>query len=217
MKKIFWLLVFSLVLTELFGVGKLPSIAMSAVLPGSGEIYMGKTQRGIAIVAWDVLSIAAFLNTGTQVEKIEKSYKQLAYTYAGVPLDRPDQYYQRIQDYISSAEFNTIQEMQARNFFLIYNYDPQAFEEYIIANTYSGDMTWQWDTTANWLQYRELRADYRKTKMNYNLLMGVLILNRVVSVIDVAIINPSQSSQIGSVSFSPIAKNGLMFNYTIDF
>ncbi|MDZ4121134.1 MAG: hypothetical protein U1C33_01840, partial [Candidatus Cloacimonadaceae bacterium] len=170
---------------------KIAYVAASSIFPGSGEILMGKETRGAVLLGIDILSIAGFVNSSNQMDKLSKSYKQYAHSYAGVGFGNSDQYYQRIQNYISSDEFNTLQEMLARNYYLIYNYDPESFAAYMEANTYTGDETWQWDSTQHWKQYKSLRRDHQKAKMNNNLLLGVLILNRVVSVIDVLFINSS--------------------------
>ncbi len=217
MKKVLALLALLVIFVGLNAQSKKTALGMSALVPGSGELVLGRTNRGIALMAWDIMSIGTFINTGTRVNNIEKSYKMHANTYAGVPLDRSEDYYNRIQNYLSSEEFNTMQEMQARNYYMIYTYNPEAFAQYVAENTYTGDMQWQWDSMENWYKYRDLRADYRKTKMNYNLLIGVLILNRVVSVIDVAVITPRIGTSVSTLSFQPLNTSGLMMNLNFDF
>lgn len=217
MKRIICTLSLILILGSIYAQSKLLYVGMSAILPGSGEIALGKTNRGATLLALDILSMAGFYHTGNEIDYAKSSYKQYALAYAGVPMDRSDNYYQRIQDYYSSTEYNTFQELRARNYYLIYLYDPESFEEYMAANIYSGDMTWEWESDANWKQYQSLRGKHQKAKINNNFFLGVLILNRLVSVIDVTFINRHKSTPSGSISFSPLPEKGLMLNYNLEF
>lgn len=185
-------------------------IGMSLILPGSGELYLGKVNRGAALITADVISIAAYFNAESNMQSLNKSYKQFAKIHAGADTDFGDRYYQRLQEYYSSYDFNTIQELLARNYYLVYNYDPDAYELYLAANTYNTDEAWQWDSRTNWKQYKNLRKRHQQTKMDKNLFFGVLILNRVVSALDVTFLTRRNIEH--KVSVSPTEHNGVMLN-----
>ncbi|MDP3115432.1 MAG: hypothetical protein Q8M98_11790 [Candidatus Cloacimonadaceae bacterium] len=191
-------------------------IGMSAALPGSGELALGKSARGMTLLTFDLISLSAFLGTQTQVDDLTKSFKQYALTHAGVPINTDERYYQHIQQYISSKEFNRFQMLMARNYFLIYQYNPDGYSEYIAANTYGEDESWNWDSDEQFRKYRKLRTNRQKAKMYNNLSLGILLLNRAVSVIDTAILsaNPNKAS---NVYFSPHGEDGIMINCKIDF
>ncbi len=207
----------SILSANLVAKNKLPYIGMSLIIPGSGEIVLGKTNRGATILAWDIVNIAGFINSQNEMVSLSKSYKQYAASYAGVLPGQNDHYYQRLQDYFSSSDFNTIQELLARNYYLIYNYDPESYEQYVAANTYTGDETWQWDSNEHWKKYKVIRRDHQKAKMNSNLFLGVLILNRVASALDVSFIKVNNDKLLGSVYFEPTKHDGIMLNYQLEF
>lgn len=197
----------------------LPRIAylgMSAALPGSGELLLGKTTRGAILMGADIIALSSLLATDKQVDDLTASYKQYASVYAGVPINNNDRYYQHIQQYFSSDEFNRFQEMMARNYFLIYQYAPDQFNEYIAANTYAADEAWQWQSTEHHKHYKQVRASRQKAKMYNNLSLGIMILNRAISVIDVAFIS-GKTKQQTPLYFSVEGRDGLMLNYRLDF
>lgn len=191
-------------------------IGMSAVLPGSGELVLGKSTRGAILMGADIVAISSYLATGQQVQDLTNSYKQYASVYAGVPINHNDRYYQHIQQYFSSDEFNQFQEMMARNYYLIYMYEPQMFDEYIAANIYAQDEAWQWQSTEHHKHYKKLRADRQKAKMNNNLSLGLLILNRAISVIDVAFIS-GKINRPTPLYLSTDGESALMLNYRLEF
>lgn len=191
--------------------------AMALLAPGSSQIALGKDVRGAVVLGADLLTITAYLNTKGQINSTKDSYKKYAVVYAGVSGSHDEHYYQRLQDYFSSDDFNTYQEMQARNYFLIYNYDPLAFEEYMAQNTYSGDESWMWQSSSAWKKYKQHRRDHQKAKMNGNLFLGVLLLNRAFSVIDTAFIRKNLSEKTGSITLFPTSDNGFEVQYSIRF
>jgi len=128
-----------------------------------------------------------------------------------------DRYYQHLQEYDSSAEFNQFQELMARNYYLIYTYDPEGYAEYIAANTYAPHESWDWQGPGQQEHYRSLRRQTQTTKMYQNLSLGVILLNRVISVIDVALLSRQPSESGSALYFTPLQSGGLMLNYRWEF
>lgn len=190
-------------------------MGMSALLPGTGELALGKTTRGSIFLGTDILAINAYLVTGRQKNDLISSYTQYATVYAGIPADMNDRYYQHIQQYASSDEFNQFQELMARNYFLIYTYDPTGYAEYIVSNTYTEDEAWSWQSAEHQDHYQSLRRKTQTTKMYQNLSLGVLLLNRAISMIDVALISRNPGKET-SLYFSPQSQ-GIMLNYRVEF
>ena len=195
---------------------KIAYVGMSAALPGSGELMLGRPVRGGILLGEDLVKIAEFIGNGNEVDDITRSYKQYENVYAKATLSDNDQYYQHIQQYDSSASFNAYQEMMARNYFLIYYYDPAGYEEYMQNNTYSADEAWDWQSSQQHAHYKSLRIDRQKTKMYHNLCLGVLILNRAVSMIDTAFISKDSGGDT-PIYFTPTKELGLMLNYRLEF
>ncbi len=190
--------------------------AMSAILPGSGELLTGHTNRGIALIAADALLWSFYLHSANDIRELQRSYKQYALQYAGVPLDRDNSYYQVIQNYFGSDDFNQFQELMARNYFILVLNNPQAFQDYISNNTYTGEFAWQWENIQNWHHYKQIRRKHQITKMENQILLGLLILNRLVSVIDVNLIHGRQKGH-NSLYLSVPTSDQVMLNYQLRY
>ncbi len=187
-------------------------IGMSALVPGSGELALGKTNRGLALLSSEILAGYGFLKTGSDMDLQKDSYMNYAHHYAGVPLGMPDRHYQVVQNYVSSDEFNDFQDMQARNYFFIYLNDEQAYHDYMAANTYSGDESWEWQSEMHFRNYREIRRKHQKLSINHNLALGILLLNRAISMVDTALITRDMT-----VYAAPMGLDGMTINYQMRF
>lgn len=197
---------------SLWAQSRIAFIGMSALVPGSAEIAMGKTNRGAALFLSDVLATYAFFKTDHDMDLKKDEYRSYAFNYAGVPLGMPQNHYQVIQEYISSEEFNDFQDMMARNFFVIYHNDVQGYIDYMEANTYTGEESWQWQSAMHWDTYIDMRKAHQRIKINHNLALGVMLLNRAISVIDTAILSKDMN-----LYASPHGADGLMLNYEMRF
>ncbi len=207
-------LVFALLLisSALSAQSRLARIAMSAVLPGSGEISLGKTNRGVALLASEIIAAYGFFKTDYDMGLQRDAYKKYALEYAGVPLDMPQSHYQAIQEDISSNEYNLYLEMIARNYYLITNYDPAAYNEFMETESYSGDQEWQWQSPMHWDKYKDMRRKHQRTKINHNLALGVMLLNRAISVVDTALL--SRNMQVYA---STNGVDSFLLNYSVRF
>jgi len=186
----------------------------SLILPGTGELLLGHNTRGATLMGVDLINIYAFIATDREIEMQKKNYMKFAELYAGVPYGMPDEHYQAVQNYPNSDYYNDIQEMMARNYYLIYNYDPESFAEYISANTYQGNEEWNWQSEEKWEEYKHLRKRHQKTKMNNQLALGLMLLNRGISIIDSSILSKKKHGEFYLV---PLPANGAMLNYQIEF
>ncbi len=200
----------------LFALPKAAYLGASAVVPGTGELALGKTARGSVLLGVDILALSSYWATGRQKNNLITSYQRYGQVYAGIPEDMPESYYQHIQQYASSAEFNQFQELMARNYYLVYTYDPEEFNLYLADNTYTEDEAWQWQSEEQQRHYRKLRRQTQTTKMYQNLSLGVMLLNRAISIIDVALISRDRKSG-SALYFTPLESAGLMLNYQWEF
>lgn len=188
-RSIISLILLTIISVSVSAQSRITYIGMSALLPGSGEIALGKTQRGVALLASELLATYAFLKTDTDMALQKENYKIYANCYAGVPLDMPQDHYQSIQAYQSSEDYNQYLEMIARNYYLITNYDPQGYEEFMAEESFSGDEQWTWQSEMHWQRYIDMRKKHQKTKINHNLALGVMLFNRALSMVDTALIS----------------------------
>jgi len=188
--------------------------AASVLLPGSGELLLGEYTRGGTLMAIDLLSVHGFVDTNKEIDRQRESYMSFASMYAGVPYGMPTNHYQAVQDFISSDYYNDIQEMMARNYYLIYNYDPASYADYLERNTFTGDEAWNWGNEANWKEYKNMRLRHQRTKMSHNFALGIMLFNRAVSAIDSALLSRRLN---GAVYVTPSGLEGAMLNYKIEF
>jgi len=214
------ILILLLITIGLSAIPRIAYIGASAVLPGSGELLLGRETRAGFFLTADILALTGYVITDREIDLAKQNYKQYAYAYAGVPTDRDDRYYNAIQKYYSSDEFNRLQEMLARNYYLVYYYDPVSYDAYMAANTYTGDEEWEWADNDAWQKYKDLRRKHRTKKIDNSAFLGALVLNRVISVLDVVLLTRkggSKNKQASTLYFTPLSKNGLMLNYEMGF
>lgn len=218
MKRYLWFLLLFFGVLPLTALPKIGYAGMSAVLPGSSEILLEKPTRGGILIASDLLALFAWSSFGKDAKDLASSYKRYALAYAGVPINHNERYYQHIQTYLSSDDFNQYQEMMARNYFLIYGYDPEGFEQYLQDNLYHEGEQWHWQSTTHLQKYKSLRRDKQKAVMYQNLALGALLLNRAVSVVDALFLSSKAEKETPlPVFFSVSPENVLMVNYSLEF
>jgi len=211
-KLLFCLLVLILVSSALAAQPRLAYIGMSALLPGSGELALGNTNRGVVLLTSEILAGYSFFKAGRDMELQKDAYKKYAQHYAGVSDNMPDRHYQVIQDYMSSEEFNDFQDMMARNYFYIYLGDEQAYLDYLQANTYTGEESWQWQSSMHFKDYRDMRRRHQRLKINHNLALGIMLLNRAISMVDTALLTRDMN-----LYATPLGLDGMMLSYEMRF
>ncbi len=220
MKQIPGILIFFFLLCSLLSAKPVISpVLMSAVIPGSGELVLNKTAKGIIFLSADLTAGYIFLRRNNETKWLEQSYKQFAYAKADVPKHRSAGYYQLIQKWRSSDEYNAFYEMLARNYFLILQYNPQGYDEYIASHHYSGEFAWNWDTAEDWKQYKRIRRSRQQKIMDKNLALGAMIANRLISTLDTALtIKAGKKTVIGTFSIQPdLISSGAILTCNLDF
>jgi hypothetical protein len=171
------------------------ALLLSAVLPGSGEIYAGNLTRGVVFSSADILMLYGSFRLGSEIKWLETSYKKFAEVNAGILPDRESDYYELLQTYFSSADYNADMQLYFRNLGLYRYNDPDYYAEEISLYTISGDDVWQWVTREAWRQYKLKRRAKQSRVMDRKLVIGALIANRVVSVLDSAFLIKSYNKK----------------------
>lgn len=157
---------------KVYSVGETRLILMkSIILPGWGEHSLGHHKRGYAfntseMAGW--LAFAAFTIYSTQTKDDMKAF---AADHAGVnPSGKSNQYFTDIGNYMSIYDYN---EQKRRYRQVNYIYDDE-------------DKYWAWDSKANKNKFDKMRLNSRIAKRNASLVVTALVLNRLLSVIDIA-------------------------------
>lgn len=195
------------------------AMLMSAVLPGSGEIYNGNIARGIFFITTDMVILFNANRYNNEVNWLTDSYKEFANTKADIPTNKNSQYYELMHKWRSSDEYNRYHEMLARNYFLLVNYDPESYNAYVLSHSYTGENAWNWQSNKDWTKYKNIRKDKQTMLMNKKLAIGAAIANRVISVFDSAILVKKSNKRFTTTfNITPdFHGNGATLNCSMEF
>jgi len=80
---------------------------LSAITPGLGQIYSRNYTKSGIFLSTEIVIIFSYFRFNAEKEWAIDSYKNLALNVADIPLSSDDDYYQLIQDYVSSEEYNS--------------------------------------------------------------------------------------------------------------
>lgn len=201
-------------------IAALPRIAypaMSALVPGSAELVLGKHTRGGIMLGADLVSILAWTSYKQDVKDYTDRYKRYANIYAGTNLDTSDWQYQHMQSYLTSDDFNDYQEMRARNYYLIYTYDPEGYEAYLERNLYTDEEAWHWQSPEHQKEFKMLRREKQKSAQYQTLALGSLLLNRAISTVDALFLSRKPKTKASAMHIGVNEDNTMMLLYTLEF
>lgn len=172
--------------------GMNPIIA-SAIMPGWGELILQRKNEARTFFIFEGslwLSYYTFNHFG---HKLEQSSRIYAFEHAGAnPLRDDQEYFDNIEDYISSDIYNLFVERDAS---IYYPDDPVKQEEYIQKYGYFGEDQWEWDTLTSQTTYWQKRKSARENLRRASFMTGFMLINRFVSVLNVVVFK--QDSKLG--------------------
>lgn len=192
------------------------AVLLSAILPGAGQLYSQNYTRMGTFFASE--SAIWFCKARFKQEEkwAQNSCDTYAYKMAGVPMKSDKEHYTLVANYTSSEDYNNKVELAARNYYLIYAYDPEAYEQYIMENTFHDQDSWEWKTNEDRMQFKELRRRKQRYSIYDNFTVGALVINRIISVIDAG--KSAKSYNRHHVYASPTETGkGLSLNYEYKF
>jgi len=197
------------------------AMLFSAILPGMGEMYTKNYNRSATFLAVEAATIFTYFRLKSERQWAMNSYKDFAFSITETPKDSPDWYYQLLQDYSSSQAYNSSIIRDARNYFLIYQNDPVAYEEYLDQYLVPEDKAWDWENNRNWYKFRNLRRDKQNMEIYMKFAFAAAILNRFISVIDSAILTKKYNKSLATTSslsvYPDLVNMGLKLKYEIKF
>lgn len=222
MKKIITILILCCLLLPL-AAEKSAAKAMlfSAIIPGSGQAYLGSRTKAGIFFTTELLALGATLRLNNEVSWAEDSYEQMAYSNAGLPLDSSKDIYQKAQNYISSADYNHQMQEDAWAYFVLANNDLESYYAYVELNRIPESESWDWVTNTNWQQYKDKRR-YRQDMETYsNLALAAVVVNHIIGLIDTALLRAEllkEKTQIGNFYLDPdFKKKGVKIGYVYKF
>jgi len=143
---------------------------LSLLLPGTGEAYVGRTVYTKIFMSIELAGWGLFVANRINVSKREEDYKNYAAEHAGLAgQERTDQYWIDIGKFDNLYLYNE-QRRRDRNVDAIYPENP--------------GFMWQWDSQTNRLYYDGYRIETRQIDERKTYIIGVILLNHVVSAIN---------------------------------
>ncbi len=157
---------------------------MSFAIPGTGELYAKNTASGIASLATETLLWLGYFNFLQQAKWAENDYKKYADAKSGTQITNADDlYYELLQDYYSSEEYNNHVRLYARNGLYYGDWTQEEFDQFLEEYLYIGDQAWDWGSTDVWYKYGELRREKNKYKIISKFTIAGMLVNRLVSMV----------------------------------
>lgn len=165
---------------------KSPAIAMlcSAVVPGSGEAYVGTKKRAITFLSLAAIGWGSFLYTGEKVDSYQTEYEELAYLHAGIEDPKfgyDDDFYSLLGRYESSDYYTT-------------RVNPE----------YDG-IEWDWTenpiSTERWGDFQESKGNMKDTEKLQKGIKGGVIFLHALSALDALIAARLHNKKIDHLSF----------------
>ncbi len=165
-------------------------IFASMVMPGLGELIQGEKTKARAFFIVEGTLWASYFAFHYIGDKIDYSSRAFAIRHSGAnPAHQDDRYFDALEDYNSSSDYNLLVERDASYF---YPNDPGRQQQYIEDHGYFGDDTWEWDDFSNRIYYWERRRTARENHRRASFMPGFAIINRIISVIDVVVFSKEE-------------------------
>lgn len=181
------------------------TLLRSLVVPGWGEHSLGYHKRGLVFNTAEILGWVTFYAFQSSGLAQKKDMRAFAVLHAGInPQGKDAYYYTDIGNYDNIYEYND-QKLRNRQVDYLYPVTPDFF--------------WAWDSAANRQHFDKLRIR-SATQLQYaTFMLGGLVLNRIVSMLDIVILTRNLVEKPAvelESSFFP-ARDGATFSLSINF
>ncbi|MDI6808350.1 MAG: hypothetical protein QME66_05140 [Candidatus Eisenbacteria bacterium] len=198
------------------------SILVSLLIPGGGEYILGEKDRAFVFLAAEGAVWLSYVVYQVQGGMRKDSYTNFASMFAGTNVHgKSDDYYRALGKYYRSdpgpGSYNEDIRRDAR---FRYPNDREAQEEYLRTNGYFRSDGWEWVSDEKMAEYSTLRTSSVRAYHNAKLVLGAMVLNRIFSAVDDALIlskktrDPGREGPRASVTFS--GAQGLSFRVCLE-
>ncbi len=169
---------------EQMSLGKARVILLkSIVLPGWGEHSLGMHKRGIIFNTTDMLCWLGFTAFNLYGDQTKNDMKAYAITHAGINASgKNNAYFTDIGNYMNIYDYNE-NKLRYRQTGLVYDID---------------EYNWAWDSEESREKFDKQRLNAGIAKRNASFMIGALIVNRVLSIIDIISLTKGQVENVGS-------------------
>lgn len=170
-------------------------VVYSSLLPGMGELYAGRFDRGLYNLVTDLVLWGGFAGFNITAGWVRDNARTFAAQKAGVLLDgKDDEYFVNIGNYRSIREYNE-QKLLERQLNRLYDESPEA------------GLAWNWDSEEDMREYRDSRLKSEDLYTYAQITVLGLVLNRIWSAVQAAIFvrdyNESLSPKTAGFSVHP--------------
>jgi hypothetical protein len=161
---------------------------LSALVPGGGQYYLGERKKARYFFAAEALTWVSYLSFQTYGDWRRDDYIQYAATHANAQLEgKSDEFVTWVGFYNNIREFNSL---------------GRAFDN---ARPYledTPDNHWEWQSADERRTFRDLRNRSRESYRRSDFMIGVAIVDRVISIIDAVRSTGRMNRRLGDGSFS---------------
>ncbi len=178
-------------------VSMVKAAVLSAVLPGLGEQYLGHKTKAKYFFATEAIAWVGYFSFHTYAGWKHDDAIQYAAQHADANLQgRDDAFLDLVGFYTDIEQYNTLGRVS----------DP---ERPYLADT--PENHWRWQDEASQVAFRDLKNRSREAYRRSNFMLGVAVINRIVSVID-AIRDARREQGTFDADFSQLNKPVLRFD-----
>jgi len=161
---------------------------LSAILPGAGVYYLGQKKKARYFFAAEALTWIGYFSFKTYSNWKEDDYIRFAASNANAQLeDKSKEFHDFVGFYTSIDDYNSFGRI----------FDPER--AYL---TDTPDNHWRWQSDQDQETYRHLKNRSREADRRAEFMIGVAVLDRIVSVIDAIRTGKKLKSQLDQESFS---------------
>lgn len=164
----------------------------SLVLPGWGHYYVDPDSwvRGQVHLGAEAALIVSYFGFSVRAENLENQYKTLASLKAGVDItDRNRSFEIALGDFDTLAEYNDFQ-LRSRNWNRLY--------------ADQSENRWNWESGEARNDYNNLRSDVDRVRNQLPAILGLMVVNRVISAVN-AYNRAKNQSEMPTVTLFPVS------------
>ena len=159
------------------------AVLMSTVLPGTGQLYLGR-KRGYLYLAADLgLGFNFARNTALKIDT-RRRYRDFAYKHAKARYSNDGKFYEYMKYFRSSDEYNEATRQESWYYYWYYGISEEERESHYNYWTAGEEDYWYWDSKENMDEFSSLMSKTNIYAQHANIFLGLMAANRLVSAID---------------------------------
>ncbi len=178
---------------EDYGKSKWAAAALSILVPGAGQLYLGDKRAAGYFMAAEGAVWGTFTGLTVRGNWLKEEYRNYSAIHAGVhPEGKDDQFFEDVLMFGS-------QETYENWYHLVYRDEVETYpntEEYF----------WEWTSDEEWDTYADIRSESETAYRNAKIALAAGLINRVISVVHVMRYQPPEPDLSESgINLRPIA------------